>query len=100
MHRTVASANPSLRGRTSKVSIPLDNEGALNDLSASRTERPSVCTSIQEQYPPPTQAAETPLTSRHSEDSQGRRCVLRPDRTGGPPPITGRACVWPRWCCG
>src|SRR4026207_690918 len=59
MHRTVASANPPLRGQRSKASMPWDNEGALNDLSSSRTERPSACTSIPEQYPPPTEVAET-----------------------------------------
>ena len=37
MHRTVPSANPSLRGRTSKVSMPFDNDGAVNDRSSSRT---------------------------------------------------------------
>jgi hypothetical protein len=40
-----------LRGRTSNVSMPLDNDGALNDFSSSRTERSSAWTSIPEPYP-------------------------------------------------
>ena len=51
MHRTVPSANPSLRGLTSKVSMPLDSDGALNERSSSRTERSSAFTSIPTPYP-------------------------------------------------
>src|SRR5262245_59576693 len=84
MHRSVPSANPSLRGRTSKVSTPLDNDGALNDLSSSRTERPSACTSIPEQYPPPTRVAE-----RHAHAASLRELP-------GPPPNSEPAPSRPR----